>query len=681
MNDLSYNPWDRLGDMLESTLARAGYAAPGSIPADMTFRQWCEDLAAKGLKVDGLPFRLDDRPSMQPLYDAIPNSVTEAVRRTIVLMKGAQLGATVWEMLADIYMAIKFEPLVVGMFLPDQGTAADKSERRFMRVVRSLPEVHRKLTTRIGSDGELMKIGEGNILTRIMGESAFLFLWTSGKVTTESRPMDVLSLDEVQQMTLEQIDKVYERMSASRMRFRLMLSTANIPENDIDFWFRQGTQKEWHSACPHCHAETDLSKHWPDCCLYNEGQIADAPVNEWVYVCPACAGWIEDTQVGRFIEANPGASIESFHISQLISPTITPRDMAEAWNRAVTGDQRKTFYNRKLGRPYIDRDQLPVTMADCLACVADGMAAGLIWEQACPRETTYMGVDQMGGYNAVIIKRRLPDGRQAVVHAEAIFDISPFERCAELMTQYGVALCVVEQLPNVNDARQFANRFRGRVYLAGYATDWKSDMITWGDQITRSDRKTAEEDRTRYTVVLQQYKAMQASLFRIRNRHTLFPDPAGLEQDVIERGERKRINLCRDWVFVHFTKTALVVEEDEQTRTPKPKVVKIGIDPHFSYANMLCDVGWSRVHGNAIFVLPPSGAKGDRPVPEAPLAQKVEKTMPGLPSHVLAMLDEGHRPGTCGACAEFDKAKNLCKVRLLNVTADMVSCPLYDPAA
>ena len=26
----------------------------------------------------------------------------------------------------------------------------------------------------------------------------------------------------------------------------------------------------------------------------------------------------------------------------------------EAWKRAVTGDQRKTFFNRKLGRPYIE---------------------------------------------------------------------------------------------------------------------------------------------------------------------------------------------------------------------------------------------------------------------------------------------------------------------------------------
>ena len=156
----------------------------------MTFLGWCRDLAAKGLKVDARPFRLDDRPSMIPLYEAIPTTIEEARRKTLVLMKGAQLGATVWEMLADLYMAIKFEP-AVGMFLPDQALAADKSKRQFLPVVRSIPDVHRKLTTRIEGD-RTVKVGEGDILTRIMGDSAFLFLWTSGGVTTKSRPMDIL---------------------------------------------------------------------------------------------------------------------------------------------------------------------------------------------------------------------------------------------------------------------------------------------------------------------------------------------------------------------------------------------------------------------------------------------------------------------------------------------------------
>jgi hypothetical protein len=54
----------RLTRELDVFLGGAGYGRPGSIPADMTFLDWCRDLAAKGLKVDNKPFDLEDRPSL-----------------------------------------------------------------------------------------------------------------------------------------------------------------------------------------------------------------------------------------------------------------------------------------------------------------------------------------------------------------------------------------------------------------------------------------------------------------------------------------------------------------------------------------------------------------------------------------------------------------------------------------
>jgi len=659
---------------IASSVAVAGYAKPGSIPLDMSFRKWCEDLAGKGLKVDGHPFTLSDRPSLNELYDQIPTTIDEARRRTLVIMKGAQMGMTVWEMLADLYMAIKFEPLVVGMFTPDQALAADKSERRFMRLVRTVPDAYQKLIHRIEGDG-LRKIGEGNVLTRIMGESAFLFLWTSGKVSTESRPMDVVSFDEVQEMTLDQIEKTRERMSASRFRYTLMLSTANWPDLDIHFWYQQGTQHAWHTACDACGEETDLSAHFPECVDYNTGQHPGFELNEYLYVCPRCRAGIIDTQRGRFIAARPDALVRSYHISQIISPTITPRELMEGWNRSVSGNMRKSFFNRKLGRPYIDKDQIPVTLEHCLAAVEAGRLAGVTWQES--GQDCVMGIDQMGSYNAVIIKRRLQDGRQAVVHVEAVFDLDPFARCYDLMAQFGVTMCVVEQLPNVNDARKFANKFRGRVFLAGYA-ELKDDMMIWGDDLSKSDRRTAEEDRTRYTVTLNQYKVMQTALFRIKNQVCLFPDPSLLAQDVIESGERRRILILKDWVFHHFTKTALVVEENEKTGKFRPKVKKVGIDPHFAFANMLCDVAWARLHGTGMIMIPEiGGASGSGHSEAAHDAQKKVSEMPGIPKGIVKMMDVPD--GTCGRCSSFDGG--FCTMRSFTVKAADPGCPLYDPAA
>ena len=679
-----------LADMRQRVAAvtsSLGYKREGSIPEEMTFREWCEDLGRRGLKVDRKPFTLDDRPALKPIYDAIPTTREEAAGRVLVIQKATQLGLTVWEVLADIFMAKKWGPVNIGMFLPDQATAGFKSEHRFMPIVRSAPEIHRELVHREDLDGKSRRVGEGNILTRQLGTSLLMFLWTTGKVSTESRPMDVVSLDEVQGMTMEQIDKVRARTGDSPIQFTLLLSTANMPDLDINAWYRLGSQEVWHTRCPNCRALSDLSDPagiFPDRSIaFNTGSITGAPADDYVWCCPVCSGWIEDPQMGEYVMNNPTADpkIRSWLLPRTISPRMTPRDMITAWGRAKTGDQRKSFYNRTLARPYIDADQLPVTLAHCEACVTEGMNVGLKWETS--GRDCVMGIDQMGSFNVVIIKRRLADGRQAVAHVEAMFNDSPFDRCGDLMNQYGVSVCVVEQLPNVNDARRFANKFRGRVFLAGYA-DLRDDMMQWGDALTNSDRRTAEEDRSRYTVSLNQYKAMQTALFRIRDKFCLFPDPGQLEQDVIEDGKTRRIPIVREWLFVHLTKTALVVEDTSLSARPdKPRdarrwrsrVIKIGIDPHFSYANMLCDVAWARNYGTGSFMMPES-----KDQLATDMAKRVEENMPGLPKHIVALINQTP-PGTCGRCSAFDKAKGAwCSMRDLIVQPNDPACTIYDPA-
>lgn len=653
----------------------------GPIPADMTFRQWCEKLASEGMKVDGKPFSLHDRPALVPLYDAIPSTRAEAKDLMLIVQKATQLGLTIWEVLANIYMALKWEPVSIGMFMPAQATAIHKSEHRFMRIVRSAPSLYEILTIGRDVDGRDVKVGEGNVLTRRIKESLLLFLWTTGKVTTESIPMDVVTLDEVQEMTLDQIDKVRARTGDSDIQFAMLLSTANMPELDINFWYRQGTQEVWHTECPHCRAMSDLSDPagiFPDKSItFNRGQVAGAPLNEYVWTCPECGGWIKDPQVGRYVVTNPSApaNVRSLLLPRTISPKMTPAKMIEAWGRAKTGDQKKSFYNRTLARPYIDADQLPVTMAHCEAAAKAGMLLGLVWKTKA--RDTFMGIDQMGGFNAVVIKERLPDGRQAVVHIEAIFDNDPFEKCAAYMDQFGVSVCVVEQLPNVNDARRFANRFPGRVFLAGYA-DLRDDSMVWGDDLSRSDRKTAEDERSRYTVTLNQYKCMQTALFRVRGMMVdgqlvplcLFPDPDALEQDVIDNGVVKRIPIARDWFFFHLTKTALVVEQDEEQRKSRAKVHKVGIDPHYAFANMLCDVAWARSHGTNTFILPT----------EAPVSERreaVEKALPGLPAPVLQLVEELPPGQVCGRCASCDKDALYCSERGFTVTLRDPGCMLF----
>lgn len=663
---------NRMIAALERELNLNTGALKSPIPPGMTFRQWVEKLGDEGMKVDGKAFKLDDRPAMAWIYDQVPSTEDEAYRFVLVLQKCAQVGFTVMEMLATIYLGLRFGPATVGMFLPDVNLAGVKSTERFMPIVRSVPSVH-ALMTHEAQDGSGRKAGEGNVTRRRIGEALFIFSWTSGKATTESIPMDVLSFDEVQEMSLDQMEKTLERLSASPVRFTLMGSTANWPDADINFWFKRGSQYRFHTECPECGRRKPLDDYFPACVKWDPIRHVDR------YVCEA-GHWIDDPQRGVWMSDNPDADppidyaipkkdrplrIRSIHFPQFLSPTISAGEMLYAYNSAT---DMKNFYNRKLGKPYLDPSQVPVTLEHLAACEKAGIAAGLVWKTRA--QGTFMGIDQMGNFNCVIIKERLPDGRQAVIHVEEVYSENPFARCSELMEAYGVAACVVEINPNYNDAKRFANRHKGKVFICDSYGSLKEGMIQWGDapRLDVSERRTAEAERDRYTVRLDQYKCMQVAMARLTQTICLFPDRQGLVQEVREKGVRQTVPVLPR-VFLHFTKTALVAEKDDETNAFRRSVKKVGIDPHFSYANMLCDVAWARAHGTNTFIMPDAA-------PQAAVAQKVADAMPGLPADVVKLIDD-LPAGVCGRCTAFVDGQ--CTERHFAVAPKDPACVVFIP--
>ena len=685
-------PIDALGAAIARLEVETGHRVTPEqkvIPADMTFRQWCEMLGREGLKVDGKPFTLTNRPAMAWLYDQIPSTKEEAYRRVLVLMKCAQVGFTVMEMLVAIYLGLKFGPCTIGMFLPDQQLAHIKSSERFMPILRTVPTAH-GLMTQDAADGSGRKQGEGNVRTRRIGESLYVFSWTSGRATTESIPMDFLSFDEVQEMSLAQMEKTMERLSASSYRYTLMGSTANWPDSDIHHWYKLGTQHRFHTQCPTCGARKALDDYFPECISFDPNhpdEITGMP-GAYRYVCEA-GHWIDDPQIGEWIADNPDARITSAHFTQMLSPTISP---GEIWDKFVHSTDKKNFYNRVLGKPWLNPDQVPVTlehMANCvehgrLARTADGV--GVRWKKRA--QNTFMGIDQMGQFNLAIIKERLPDGRQAVIHLEEIYAAEPFERCSELMEQYGVAVAVVEVNPNFNSAQAFALRHPGRVFICNGFGELPVDMVQWGDaaKLDVSERRTDEEYRTRYTVKADQFRCMQTSFARFTAKvpTCLWPDPKELVQEVIEKGKRQMAAVAPR-AFEHFTKTALVVEKvtdpggkEATTNKYKRVVRKIKIDPHASYANQLCDVAWARAHGTASFIIPEGGN-----VTTDNAKHAEEMGMPGLPNHVVSMLND-LPAGVCGRCSAYPfgddsgrPARGMCAERGFEVAATDPGCPMF----
>lgn len=672
------DPFDSIAELVARLEQKTGYKVDtAAVIADgVSFRAWCMQLGADGLKVDGKPFKLDDRPAMAWIYDQVPTTADEAYRYILVIMKCAQVGFTVMEILAAIYLGIKFGPCTVGMFLPDMNLANVKSTERFMPIVRSIPAVH-ALMTQDAADGSGKKQGEGNVNKRRLDQALYVFSWTSGRATTESIPMDVLNFDEVQEMTLDQIEKTYERLSASAIRFMLMGSTANWPEADIHHWYLLGDRHRFHTECPTCKARKPLDDYFPECIKY------DPELDRLRYVCEA-GHWIDDSQAGEWIPEKPEACgpiqydvekkfrkqrIRSIHFPQFLSPTISPDEILTAYNSAT---DMKNFFNRKLGKPYLDPSQIPVTLEHLAKCVAAGAAASppIVWKTRA-RET-YMGIDQMGNFNVHVIKERLPDGRQAVIHVEETYSEDPFERSSELMDAYGVAVCVVEINPNYNDAKKFANRHRGRVFICNSFGTVDEGMIQWGDapKLDTSERRTDADSQDRYTLRMDQYKCMQVSMARLTSEQCLFPDPQGLMQEVIDKGIKQQAAVLPR-AFHHFTKTALIAEKDDETNKYRRSVKKVGIDPHFSYANMLCDVAWARSHGTSSFLIPTLPSNGGHvlqpsQVGMAPLVEVVDK----LRSELLT-------GNVCGRCSAYDESDGMCTERWFQVAPTDAACVFF----
>jgi hypothetical protein len=412
--------------------------------------------------------------------------------------------------------------------------------------------------------------------------------------------------------------------------------------------------------------------------ICREGHRIDDPQDgEWKPDHPE----LEPAYYPRVPLAKRPLRIRSIHFPQMLSPTMSPGQILDTYDAATS---MKSFYNHKLGLPFVDPNQTPVTLEHLRLCVEAGRAAGVTWAQ--PDSDTFMGIDQMANFNVVWIKKRLPSGLQQVVHVEEVYSLDPFARCAELMTLYGVKYCVIEINPNYNEAKAVALEFKGRVFLCNSFGAVEDGMLQWGDQgtLSASDRRTDEEARDRYTVRIDQPKCMQWAMSRFLKTECLMPDPQGLSQEVIDKNVRHTAAVLPR-AFTHFTKTAISIEKDEDggTNPYKRFVRKIGIDPHHSYANMLCDIAMARHYGDAFFIFDDAGEAGEGDGSKSPS----EVVAGGLPPPIAALIEEVRtRRDVCAACQAYPRPvdgeippSGICAIRKFITLSDQPRCEVFRP--
>jgi hypothetical protein len=426
--------------------------------------------------------------------------------------------------------------------------------------------------------------------------------------------------DEVRRMLDSQIELAVERLSHSPYPFRIKISTAGYPDVTIDRAFRRSNMHKFHSTC-RCPDGVVLSDVFPDCIGERlpgvSPALKDLPQVFWV--CPRCKEPIINPREGRWIPHNVRAAAKGYHIPQILSPRQSAGKIYASFLEATDLIE---FYNSKLGVPHITKEAQIVDL-DTLRRTVDGNLRWPAMGGQRPRNCA-MGIDQMLGFNVVVIRRWgevLPNGQResVLVHLEWIEDpddpgFDPWKRCAELMREYDVAICVADAMPNGNDALQFANapEHRGRVFLADYSYESQTgeDIAVWGDKVTRDpNRKAAKDIKSKYRVQVSRYHAIEWNLMRYVNRIKRQPHERGLLGLV----PNKRKQMVKEFICEIFWKHLMAVARRKievqdnvsigghthKLDQGKIKMVfeNVGLDPHFLHADLYCELALTRVAG------------------------------------------------------------------------------------
>ena len=232
--------------------------------------------------------------------------------------------------------------------------------------------------------------------------------------------------------------------------------------------------------CSKCNEYTDLVETFPNCLQRVRGRVIRA--------CQKCGAEL-DPSVGKWVAKRPSITERrGRQYSQLYSQTKTTTPEL-ILHKFETTDNMTDFYNLKIGLAYVDAANR-LSVQEVLACCGDN---GMMTESS---QGCFMGVDQ-GANLHVVIGRHHKSRAGEIIWAGILkgnnendkTDESGWLELDALMNRFKVMRCVVDAMPNTKLARNFSDRFRGRVFLC-YYNEHQKGSYRWNekDMIVQANR-------------------------------------------------------------------------------------------------------------------------------------------------------------------------------------------------
>ena len=482
----------------------------------------------KGVVLDGRPFAYDRHEYLiEPYMDYHPDQ-TE--------LKAAQLGLTTKAMLRALYSCRYRNFRGVLYLFPSRTDVLDFSRSRVAPLIDENTD----------SIGKWLRDTDSAGLKQVW--NTFLYLrGMQSKVGLKSIPVDMIIFDELDEANQNAVDMAMERMGHSEFKEVLKLSNPTLPDYGIDKAFQETDQRYWLLKCEKCGEYTCLEDTFPECLKTIGGRVIRA--------CQKCHAELNPS-IGQWVAKRPSITEKrGYHYSQLFSHFIHPEDILHQFR---TTNNLTDFYNLKIGVAYVEA-QNRLSVQEVLALCGD---YGIASEDRGP---CFMGVDQ-GKDLHVVIGKKHPMKSDQIIHLGVYKDWEELDR---LMRNFNVLSCVVDALPETRNARAFAERFKGKVYL-NYYNQHQKGSYAWNEK--------------ELIVQCNRTESLDASHRQVMEQTVILPKNCEIVQEFA----------------THMHNVAKKLEEDEETGSKRYVYVKLGPD-HFRHAfNYECMVRGSPRGGFAV---------------------------------------------------------------------------------
>jgi hypothetical protein len=480
--------------------------------------------ASVHIVLDGKPFTFARHEYLiEPYADSHPYQVEE---------KAAQLGLTSRAMLKAIHSARYRGYRGILYLFPNKTDVTDFSKGRIDPLIDDNP----------GTIGKWLKDTDSANIKRIW--NCFLYLrGMTSRVGLKSVPADFIIFDEMDEAPQNAIEMAMERMGHSEFKEVFKLSNPTLPDYGIDKAFQETDQRYWLLKCEHCGQYTCLEDTFPDCLLEVGDRVIRACQN------PRCRGELNPS-IGEWVPKRHSITDKrGRHYSQLFSHYVDP---AAILHQFRTTNNLTDFYNLKIGVAYVEA-QNRLSVQAVLALCGSG---GIVSQDPGP---CFMGVDQ-GSDLHVVIGKRGHQSKGEIVHLGVYKD---WEELDGLMKAFHVSRCVVDALPETRNARAFALRHKGKVFL-NYYNEHQKGSYAW--------------DEAKLIVSCNRTESLDASGKEITDQALILPKECGIVKTFAD----------------HLHNTAKKLQEDEETGSKRYVYVKLGAD-HFRHAYNYEAMAWSYV--------------------------------------------------------------------------------------